>query len=93
MAWRWLGRVSYEAGVAAQREQRDRLLAGDASAACLLLCEHEAVITLGRAADPSHVLVGDAFVGALAAVGIGVTAAAAPVLYVDTDFFAELSVT
>lgn len=56
LPWRWLGRVSHADGVGAQEATRDRLLAGDEAAACLLLCEHDPVITLGRHADPAHVV-------------------------------------
>ena len=53
--WRWLGRVEHAAAVADQEARRERILAGDASAACVLLCEHPPVITLGRSARPEHV--------------------------------------
>lgn len=42
----WLGRISYEAGLAAQADARDRVLAGAPDE--LLLLEHEPVVTLGR---------------------------------------------
>ena len=42
----WLGRIDYEAGLAAQRAARERVLAGDPDE--LLLLEHEPVVTLGR---------------------------------------------
>lgn len=58
LPWHWLGRVGYGAGTAHQRLLRDRLLAGDARARCLLLLEHAPVITLGRHARPDHVLAG-----------------------------------
>ncbi len=57
LPWHWLGRVDYRSGTAAQAARRDRLLAGDASAACLLLLEHEPVITLGRHAGSENLLV------------------------------------
>jgi lipoyl(octanoyl) transferase len=56
LQWHWLGRVGYGAGTEHQRLLRDRLLAGDVSARCLLLLEHAPVITLGRHARPGHVL-------------------------------------
>ncbi len=37
-----------------------------------------------------QLLVGPAFVATLASVGVGVTAQAAPVLYLDPQFFAEI---
>jgi lipoyl(octanoyl) transferase len=71
LPWHWLGRVGYRAGTEHQRVLRDRLLAGDQGARCLLLLEHEPVITLGRHARPGHVL---ASREALAAQGIEVVA-------------------
>lgn len=56
LPWHWLGRVGYRDGTERQRALRDRLLAGDQGARCLLLLEHEPVITLGRHARPGHVL-------------------------------------
>ena len=56
LPWQWLGRVDYQTGTDAQRHRRDRLLAGDASAAGLLLLEHEPVITLGKNAGTGHLL-------------------------------------
>jgi lipoyl(octanoyl) transferase len=58
LPWHWLGRLDYRAGTAHQRALRDRLLAGDESARCLLLLEHTPVITLGRNAQPINVLAG-----------------------------------
>lgn len=57
LSWQWLGRVDYRRGTAHQRALRDRLLAGDESAATLILLEHEPVITLGRRAAWSNLLV------------------------------------
>jgi lipoate-protein ligase B len=57
---RWLGRVSYREAWALQEELRERVLAGDDDAQTLLLLEHEPVITLGRSALPSHLLVTEA---------------------------------
>lgn len=56
LSWHWLGRLDYHTGTARQRTRRDRLLAGDESAAGLLLLEHEPVITLGKSADRRHLL-------------------------------------
>ena len=58
LPWHWLGRLDYRAGTERQRALRDRLLAGDESARCLLLLEHTPVITLGRNAQQDHVLAG-----------------------------------
>ena len=69
MSWRWLGRVGHGPAVAEQEARRERILAGDASAEAVLLCEHPPVITLGRSADRGHVLASDA---ALAAAGVEV---------------------
>lgn len=71
LPWHWLGRLDYRAGTEQQRALRDRLLAGDESARCLLLLEHAPVITLGRNARQAHVLAGPE---ALAAQGIEVVA-------------------
>jgi lipoyl(octanoyl) transferase len=54
--WRWLGRSPYAPLVEEMERRRADILAGDESAAAVLLCEHEPVITLGRAARPEHVL-------------------------------------
>jgi lipoyl(octanoyl) transferase len=51
----WLGRVPYAEGLALQRQRQDAVRAGEAAEALLLL-EHPPVITLGRSADPAHVL-------------------------------------
>lgn len=56
LPWQWLGRLDYRSGTERQRALRDRLLAGDQGAACLLLLEHEPVITLGRHGQDAHVL-------------------------------------
>lgn len=53
-AWRWLGRVAYRPVLAEQLALRERVWAGEPGA--ILLCEHEPVITLGRSANPAHVL-------------------------------------
>jgi lipoyl(octanoyl) transferase len=56
LRWQWLGRVPYGAAAALQEELRARVLAGDATAERLLFLEHDPVITLGRSANPAHVL-------------------------------------
>jgi lipoyl(octanoyl) transferase len=53
--WRWLGRVPWAETVREQERLRAAVLRGDAPET-LLLCEHDPVITLGRSADPAHVL-------------------------------------
>lgn len=67
--WHWLGRLAYQRGIERQEAIRDRLLAGDESQACLLLLEHEPVITLGRHATEMNLVADRA---ALAAQGIQV---------------------
>jgi lipoyl(octanoyl) transferase len=52
--WHWLGRASYRRVLADQLAERERVWAGGDGA--ILLCEHPAVITLGRSADPANVL-------------------------------------
>lgn len=52
----WLGRIGYRAAWERQEATRDAILAG-ADAEELFLLEHDPVITLGRSADPGHVLV------------------------------------
>jgi lipoyl(octanoyl) transferase len=69
LRWQWLGRVDHATCVADQEARRERILAGDAGAHAVLLCEHPPVITLGRSADRAHVLASDA---ALAAAGVTV---------------------
>ena len=56
LPWTWLGRVSYAAGTELQERRREQLLAGDEAAACLLLLEHDPVITLGRGANADNIL-------------------------------------
>lgn len=51
----WLGRRPFEPVAALQEELRAGVLAGRIPET-LLLVEHDPVITLGRSADPSHVL-------------------------------------
>lgn len=56
----WLGRADYATTVARMQAHRRALVAGDSSAACLLLCEHEPVITCGKRADQDNILLSDA---------------------------------
>jgi lipoyl(octanoyl) transferase len=53
--WRWLGRVPFADTAREQERLRDELLRG-AAPETLLLCEHDPVVTLGRSANPAHVL-------------------------------------
>jgi lipoyl(octanoyl) transferase len=53
--WRWLGRVPFGATAREQEALREQVLRGDAPET-LLLCEHDAVVTLGRSANPANVL-------------------------------------
>ena len=53
--WSWLGRVAYRPALELQEQIRNEILAGRRRDTLLLL-EHPAVITLGRHADPAHVL-------------------------------------
>jgi lipoyl(octanoyl) transferase len=54
-SWTWLGRVPYEPALQLQEQIREDILAGRACDTLLLL-EHPPVITLGRSAQPAHVL-------------------------------------
>jgi lipoyl(octanoyl) transferase len=54
MTTHWLGTVAYRDALAEQLATRERVWAGGAGA--ILLCEHPAVITLGRSANPANVL-------------------------------------
>jgi len=54
--WSWLGRVGHGAAVELMEARRARVLAGEAGAEEILLCEHDPVVTLGRGADGAHVL-------------------------------------
>ena len=56
----WLGRRPYEAVHALQRTLQERRIAGGIPDT-LLLVEHDSVVTLGRAADASHVIAPRAF--------------------------------
>lgn len=62
----WLGRVPYAEALELQRRRQEAVRAGEAAEALLLL-EHPPVITLGRSADPAHLLESPA---ALAARGV-----------------------
>jgi lipoyl(octanoyl) transferase len=53
--WRWLGRVPFAAAAREQERLRQRVLDGDGPET-LLLCEHPPVVTLGRSANPVHLL-------------------------------------
>ena len=55
--WSWLGRVGWAATARLQEQLRSDLLQG-AGRETLLLCEHDPVITLGRRAQPGHLLLG-----------------------------------
>jgi lipoyl(octanoyl) transferase len=57
--WAWLGRARFEPVAELQEAIRADVLAGR-SAGAILFCEHDPVITLGRAARPEHVLAGSA---------------------------------
>jgi lipoyl(octanoyl) transferase len=54
LAVRWLGTMPYREAWALQKQLVDERVAGDIPDT-LLLVEHEAVLTLGRQADPAHV--------------------------------------
>lgn len=56
LRWAWLGRVGYGPAVELMEALRDRVLAGDEAAECLLFLEHDPVVTLGRSAHEHHVL-------------------------------------
>jgi lipoyl(octanoyl) transferase len=55
--WSWLGRVGWPATARLQEQLRTDLLQGSGRET-LLLCEHDPVITLGRRAQPGHLLIG-----------------------------------
>ena len=57
--WRWLGRVPFADVVREQERLRDAVIRGDGRET-LLLCEHDPVVTMGRSADPAHVLLTEA---------------------------------
>src|SRR5690606_6745725 len=54
LAWRWAGRVPYGDVVAVMEARRAAIFEGGAEE--LLLCEHDPVVTLGRAARLEDVL-------------------------------------
>jgi lipoate-protein ligase B len=53
-AWQWLGRAEFGRVLADQLAARERVWAGEPGV--VLLCEHPAVITLGRSATAAHIL-------------------------------------
>jgi lipoyl(octanoyl) transferase len=55
LEWSYLGRLDYGPALALQEGRRELVRRGQASEALLLL-EHPHVYTLGRNADPSHIL-------------------------------------
>ena len=55
MVAQWLGRIGYRDAWGLQKERVDARASG-AIDDCLLLLEHDAVLTLGRQADEAHVL-------------------------------------
>lgn len=55
LRWAWLGLVRYDRALSLQERLRDGVLRGEDSEA-LLLVEHPPVVTLGRSADPTHIL-------------------------------------
>ena len=54
LAWQWLGRADYRRVLAEQLATRERVWAG--APGVVLLCEHPAVITLGRSATEANIL-------------------------------------
>jgi len=64
---RWLGRIGYDAALELQAEAAARAARGEGET--LLLLEHEPVITLGRNADPTDILLSPE---RLSALGVGV---------------------
>ena len=52
--WRWLGKAEYRAVLDEQLAERERVWAG--AEGTIFLCEHPAVITLGRSANTANVL-------------------------------------
>lgn len=63
---RWLGRVAYEPTHALQKSLMEQRVRGEIPDTLLLL-EHDPVLTLGRGADPTHVLLSP---GAREALGV-----------------------
>jgi lipoate-protein ligase B len=55
MYWRWLGRVPFGETVRLQERLREAVIRGDGPET-VLFAEHDPVITLGRSAEPAHVL-------------------------------------
>lgn len=58
-AWHWLGRVDFAETAALQEQVRAAVIAGTGPETLLLL-EHHPVITMGRSAHPTNVLVNEA---------------------------------
>jgi lipoate-protein ligase B len=56
--WAWLGRIRHAAATELQEALREAILAGRADET-LLLCEHDAVVSLGRSAHREHLLVSE----------------------------------
>ncbi|HET6611081.1 MAG TPA: lipoyl(octanoyl) transferase LipB [Kofleriaceae bacterium] len=56
LSWRYAGRVPYDDAIAEQEIARRRVIDGVAGAETLLLLEHDPVITLGKSAEPRHLL-------------------------------------
>jgi lipoyl(octanoyl) transferase len=54
LGWQWLGRADYRRVLAEQLATRERVWAG--APGVVLLCEHPAVITLGRSATEANIL-------------------------------------
>jgi lipoate-protein ligase B len=55
MYWRWLGRVPFGETVRLQERLREAVILGEGPET-VLFAEHDPVITLGRSAEPAHVL-------------------------------------
>jgi lipoyl(octanoyl) transferase len=68
--WRWLGRIEHAEAVARMEAARERVLAGEADAEQLWLCEHPPVVTLGKSAVRANVVAAPEL---LAARGVGVS--------------------
>lgn len=60
LGWTWLGRAAYRPTWDLQERLRERVVGGDVAAERLLFLEHAPVITLGRHARPTNLLVAPA---------------------------------